>query len=549
MLNISRVTETALLRAVWILSLCAGAVQAYVTRHTMNADGVSYLDIGEAYWSGGWRDAVVGYWSPMYSWIMGGALRLIAPEPRNEYAVVHLVNFALYAAALGAFHFFLGAVMRRDAFRAEDREPFPRFCWILCGYSLFLWSTLGMMTLATVSPDITMAMVWFLVAGILLRIAHGGGLVWCAVLGLTLALGYLVRGYMFALAFLILAAAAMVARPGARIASAVTGLLVFVLAAAPYVWLLSSKRGKFTFSEAGSFIYAWHINRQPWQHWQHPDAVHPSRKIFDEPAVFEFAAPIRGSYSPWFDPGYWLEGMKPKIDLKAQARMVVRHFWEYFDMVWVTAFIPILLVLQLFGGGARAFLLSAARQWFLLLPAVAGLCLFGALHVEPRYVAIFFLLIFVALLLSVDLPKSTASGRLLRCAGIAFATALLAQTARVSFVLAHEGLTNRDIYWRIADAIHREDIQPGSSVATINQTNRSMWPRLARVRVIAEVPTEQTAAYWASPPDVRNKVLQALAAAGASAVITDHVPGPAATGWRALGSTGYFLYPLRTTGN
>ena len=34
----------------------------------MISDGVSYLDIGDAYFRGDWKAAVNAYWSPVYSW-------------------------------------------------------------------------------------------------------------------------------------------------------------------------------------------------------------------------------------------------------------------------------------------------------------------------------------------------------------------------------------------------------------------------------------------------------------------------------------------------
>ena len=64
----------------WLIALTLGAAQAWATRFTMNPDGVSYLDIGDAYWRGDWHNAINAYWSPMYSWILGLFVRALKPS-------------------------------------------------------------------------------------------------------------------------------------------------------------------------------------------------------------------------------------------------------------------------------------------------------------------------------------------------------------------------------------------------------------------------------------------------------------------------------------
>src|SRR5262245_31889130 len=98
----------------WVVALVLGAAQAWVTRFTMNPDGVSYLDIGDAYWRGDWHNAINAYWSPLYSWILGLLLKALRPSSYWEYPLVHLVNFLIYVAALACFEFFLGTFIRQQ---------------------------------------------------------------------------------------------------------------------------------------------------------------------------------------------------------------------------------------------------------------------------------------------------------------------------------------------------------------------------------------------------------------------------------------------------
>ncbi len=52
----------------WVVALALAAAHGWAQRFTMNADGISYLDIGDAYWRGDWHNAINAYWSPLYSY-------------------------------------------------------------------------------------------------------------------------------------------------------------------------------------------------------------------------------------------------------------------------------------------------------------------------------------------------------------------------------------------------------------------------------------------------------------------------------------------------
>src|SRR5690348_8325193 len=72
-----------------LVAIVLCGLHAWVARHTMNPDGISYLDVGDAYGRGDWGNALNTYWSPLYCWILEGALALVRPTPYWECAVVH----------------------------------------------------------------------------------------------------------------------------------------------------------------------------------------------------------------------------------------------------------------------------------------------------------------------------------------------------------------------------------------------------------------------------------------------------------------------------
>src|ERR687892_1489907 len=58
-----------------MMAIGLGALHVYaaITSQSMNADGISYLDIGDAYFRADWVNAINPVWSPLYSWILGFA--------------------------------------------------------------------------------------------------------------------------------------------------------------------------------------------------------------------------------------------------------------------------------------------------------------------------------------------------------------------------------------------------------------------------------------------------------------------------------------------
>ncbi len=105
----SRVSPSLLYRLFfWSLALLLGLLQILPhQKDLLFTDGLSYIEIAEAYLRGDWRSAINGYWSPLYSWFLALGLRIFKPSPEREYALVHWVNFLIYFLALLSFDLFL----------------------------------------------------------------------------------------------------------------------------------------------------------------------------------------------------------------------------------------------------------------------------------------------------------------------------------------------------------------------------------------------------------------------------------------------------------
>src|SRR6266851_7685012 len=126
--------EASLTSRFRVTALClmtlVGLIEAVFSRHSIQDDGVSYLDMGDAIVRGDWKMAVNGHWSPLYPWLQGLALRLFKPSSYSQFTVVHFVNFLIYLFALGCFDFLLRVAVA-DRPRAGDlasgTSPFPKW--------------------------------------------------------------------------------------------------------------------------------------------------------------------------------------------------------------------------------------------------------------------------------------------------------------------------------------------------------------------------------------------------------------------------------------
>ncbi len=317
-----------------VAAIASGLLHVWAYRYQIEADGVSYLDMANAYFRGDWKMAINGYWSPLYSWLLGLPLFVFKPSSYWESTVAHLANFAIYVVALFCFEFFLKALIRFHQTThgfGNGGEPLPEWVWWALGYTLFLYSFLPhMLSLGFVTPDLCVAALVYLAAGILLRLRTGErGWTAFAAFGAALGIGYLAKTVMFPLAFVFLGTALFGARGRRRAEPRVLiALATFLLVGGPLVAAISQSKGRLTFGDSGRITYASFVSPiEDFVHWRGEQEgtgrpKHPTRKILGSPPMYEFATPIGGAYPPWYDPSYWNEGVVPHVTLKGQLKIL-----------------------------------------------------------------------------------------------------------------------------------------------------------------------------------------------------------------------------------
>jgi len=176
------------------IPLILGLAQAWRSRFFINYDGVSYLDMGDAFLRGDWHTAINGYFNPLYAWLQAFSRFVLRPSMYWEYPLAHLVNYGIFVVTVFAFEYFLQGLIkdRNDVFAIRS-----------IAYSIFLWSSLVLIPVSMIEPDMVICACVYAALGMLLRRPNTKPVA----LGAALAIGCYAKAWMFPLALMILFAA------------------------------------------------------------------------------------------------------------------------------------------------------------------------------------------------------------------------------------------------------------------------------------------------------------------------------------------------------
>jgi hypothetical protein len=546
-----------------LLAIGLGVLHVYaaIKSQSMNADGISYLDIGDAYFRADWVNAINPVWSPLYSWILGFANFVIRPPIQWEFPVVHLVNFIIYLIALSSFEFMWKRVRTYEA--SNESYAMPDFWWWTLGYLLFIWISLSLIEIWAVTPDMLMAVFVFLAAGLVAQVRSGEASRWNYLnLGLVLGLGYLSKSFMLSIAIVFLAITWLVQkRAGRKILLAAS---VFLLVSLPFILLISAKKGKITIGESGTVTYLRYVNGMPFPHWQGDPQrgiilTHPSRIVHQSPTVYEFDGPMGGTYPISIDPSYWYEGVEPRFDFLSLFARLIASGWVYADLFFHQQGILVACIFALYmmRQGGKYALQETLERWALVIPALIAFGLYSMVLVEGRYVGAFILLFWADILSNVRLPNAPANGLWLRALSSIAAIGLLANI--ILFNL--DGFTRLNPSSQsslmaaavpaakplaVVRTLQELGVRPGDKVGVIGYAYDSFWARLGQVRIVSEMLEADADEFWRADDALRQSVLQAFANIGVDAVVAEYVPVYAGLrDWHQVDNSNYYIYVFR----
>ena len=546
------------------MAIALGLLHAYaaIQKQSMNADGIAYLDIGDAYFRADWVNAINPVWSPLYSWIIGLVNFTFKPAMQWEIPTVHAVNFVIYLFALVSFEFMWGRVRNKKP--QSGLLHLSELEWWSLGYLLFIWTSLSLIQIWSVTPDMLMAALVFLASGLLAQIrSEDGSHRSFLYLGLILGLGYLSKSFMFYMALVFLAQAWFVQkRTRAAITNTLLSFGVFMLVSLPFILLISNVKGKLTLGEAGTVTYVRHVIGIPYPHWQGDPQLgivptHQSRIIHESPRVYEFGEPIGGTYPITTDPSYWYEGIDIKINVRNLLYPLLISGLFYTDLLLQSQgmlFACVIALYVIMGQKNRVTFFEALKNWSLVIPSIIAFGLYGLVLVANRYIGVWVLLFWADILANIQLPNNTGNKTWLKILSRIAALGLFVNI----IIFNTEGFTRLNPTLEsklgeqvaspaspleVARTLQELGVKPGDEVGVIGYAYDSFWARLARVKITVEILEADALDLWNGDNALQQEVLQSFAQSGVKAVIAENTPEFAIlNNWYQIGNSNYFIY-------
>jgi hypothetical protein len=449
--------------------LCA-AIHCWFDRHSMNPDGMAYLDMASESLKSGPSNLVNGYWSPLYPAVISLIFAILRPSAALEFPLLHFTNFLIFCLTLVCFTFFIKSWTAAHETQ-EDRTSTGQMKSppiIPFSFSIFLWFMIRFTSPSDEHPDLCVVAVVLLAAAICCRISlPNATLRHFLSLGVVLGIGYYAKAAMFPISLILIVLLLVLPPTGraARLKVVMTGL-VFLIVVAPLVALVSRRVGHLSVGETGPINYAVYVNGLPGPpSWTASSGngtpEHPLRTLSDKPIVLYFAAPVKGTNPLQYDPSYWFAGAKVHFNLRQQWTTVRTNLGFYFGFVSQ--------MIILFSG---ALMLSFLNQrlphrpgnmfWWLILWPLATCVMYVFVHVEARFITgflvLFWLGIYGALWQSVSHEPGTA------ILGTVFFVLLVPTVAHITKASMQTGNDIPD-YVRVGDALRRAGIHAGDSLA------------------------------------------------------------------------------------
>ena len=542
--------------------------------YQIDGDAVSYTDIAEAMVRGRWREVVNGLWNPGYPAVLALGKVLIHPNRMRELQLFYWVNYCIFLVSIVCTWFFVGSVLRVRAacVSADDTWGLPDHLLYVVSYAAVFLSWQHEFSLGRIQVDALFATLLLLAFAFLLRSIFTPRPAFNLAFGFCLGLAYLVKSPGFVIAIVTFVLLAIYAAVTGHVRDCRWRLLVsaviFILVAGPYITALSIQKGRVDFGDSARLNYAWLVGGTAPQHLLNNQPArfdnatvhlkHSEIEILQHPVVVYFPHFPHATYGPWFDPSYFNDGIRPRVDLGRQWRLTIQQSRHLMLFLLIHA-LPIAFLVFCMVCGAKVTSVHAARWilWLLYAVMLFSFAMYLAVHFLDRYVGAQFWIVWIAtaglLVANQPMRKHLIQGAAAFLA-IAVLFAGLQSVAQYRQAVILNGLGHgwyNPAEFQTAGALRADGIAPGDAVACFRACNHgSYWAYLAGLHVNSEVydPTLMPDAgssneIWSKLPN-KQQVLEALQSIGARALVGyfEDTP-PDGEKWRPLAG-GYYMIPL-----
>lgn len=358
-----------------VLYFIVGILIIKYYRYQINPDGVCYIGIAQKYAAGNFSQAINGYWSPLFSWLLVPFLLMrIDGLFASKILTLIIGSGVIFAVGCLARQFLISIPVRRVL--------------VLSSISLTL-----LFAMTVITPDLLMTFFVLIYFFYIFKTNYADSKKWAVLCGLLGGISYLAKNYcfpFFIVHFLIMNILHYIRCSGAAEKSKIVknfiyGMAVFAVMSGVWIGVLSYKYHKFMFSTAGGSHTASYIrwNTEPMYYQGFivpPDSTAVS--AWEDPSYLQYA-----KWSPWEssdDLRYYYYHSKFNV---------LKSYLFFKDLSYFA--VPILIVCILFCVQRPAKVLEQHQICFpflSLLIFAAGFCL---VFVEKRYLWPTFYLVLV----------------------------------------------------------------------------------------------------------------------------------------------------------
>ncbi|MGB6064632.1 MAG: hypothetical protein WBG50_07465 [Desulfomonilaceae bacterium] len=526
----------------WTIGPILAAVLAYTTRYFINGDAIAYIQMGDALRHGQlWGLANLTY-SPGYPALLALGQILLNTSPLNELETLRIVNFFCFLLAMGSCELFMMFCKREaTAISGSNETLLPRPIMSLLCYSTFLLAALVWIKVQLLNPDMLVMALMLTGAALVLWIREDPAIHKYIFLGACCGIGYYLKSFFFIFSSVFFLLAALCARTYWKALSrTAVAVLVMLLVASPLIAALSHKLGRFTYGELGKQAYAYFIS----------GTGKPFRpKLIDERTQTFFY--------PGGDPGarqcdmcYWQEGIVPKFDLKAHAKVFLHNLIDAFSQLPFIFLVVAWYIVQV-RLCSYSFASSRPPSFYLILAfiSLAGVGFYTLIHVETRYIAGALFIGFATLVMSIRSPvradwRALMPSILFLCilwphliyAGVDQSLRSLRSTPKKP--------SYKECYLElhaVKNFVLSNGLKQGDETAILGEPP-VYWARFAGVRITAEI--QAPGEFMAIGEKQRKRILEKLDDQGIEAVVGrgDSLDGLVREGWRhVVGTQHYYV--------
>ncbi|MBI4962873.1 MAG: hypothetical protein HY913_06330 [Desulfomonile tiedjei] len=509
--------------AFWVMGILCGTIMAYTTRFFINGDAIVYIEMGEAFRRGDWSGLVNLTYSPGYPVLLGIAQALFGTNPLNELPLLRVANVFCFVVAMATCDLVMWFVRREvNRFQSAGETPLPLpIISILC-YSMFLVCSLVFVRIRLINPDMLIfATVLGCMAAILWIRENPERYFRYGVLGAIVGIGYLIKSFFFPFSPIFFALAAFCSgslkKAIPRILVAVFCMLVI---SAPLVSALSERLGRLTYGELGRHIYAKFISGKG-------EPIHP-QILSEKPKTAGYVSEFACTRPAGFDICYWHEGLKPDFNLTAHLRRIPGNVWDILDQTpWLLVML-LWFALQWWQGSIRPGPIQPPSMFLLfMVTAVFGIAFYSLVQMEPRYIASYLFLGFVAMTIVLRRPANDAKA--LKRAAIAagllsgfFMAVIVHSLVDQSLRGLHstgKALSYRDSYnehLSVKDFLVQKGLKRGDYAGLVGELP-VYWGRMSGLKIVGEI--EDANQFFESSRDERQVAIDALKRTGIKALV------------------------------